>query len=77
MPTAELELYDAKAWLLSPVNIDVKAIAPVLNISRVHSAVHSVGVFKDVLPLPVRTQMSDELKVERRCSDTFRSMSLR
>ncbi len=43
VPTAELSLNHTKAWLLGPLNGGVKAIAPVLNITRIHSAIHSIG----------------------------------
>ncbi|THG94106.1 hypothetical protein EW026_g7297 [Hermanssonia centrifuga] len=42
VPTAELSLNHTKAWLLGPLNGGVKAIAPVLNITRIHSAIHSI-----------------------------------
>ncbi|RPD69725.1 acyl-CoA dehydrogenase NM domain-like protein [Lentinus tigrinus ALCF2SS1-7] len=43
VPTAELELRGTRAWLLGPPGEGVKCIAQMLNITRVHSAVHSVG----------------------------------
>ncbi|KIJ33756.1 hypothetical protein M422DRAFT_35386 [Sphaerobolus stellatus SS14] len=43
LPTAELSLNDTTAYLLSPLNKGVRTIAPVLNITRVHSAVGGVG----------------------------------
>lgn len=43
VPTAELELRGTRAWLLGPLNQGVKCIAMMLNITRIHSAVHSVG----------------------------------
>ncbi|RDX41943.1 hypothetical protein OH76DRAFT_1489063 [Lentinus brumalis] len=43
VPTAELELRGTRAWLLGHVNRGVKCFASMLNITRLHSAVHSVG----------------------------------
>lgn len=43
VPTAELELEGAVAYRLGAPGEGVKLIAPVLNITRVHSAVGSVG----------------------------------
>ncbi|OSD08165.1 acyl-CoA dehydrogenase NM domain-like protein [Trametes coccinea BRFM310] len=43
VPTAELELSGTRAWLLGPKDVGVRTIATMLNVSRVHSAVHSVG----------------------------------
>jgi len=43
VPTAELSLNDSVAYLVGPLNQGVKAISTVLQITRVHSAFHSVG----------------------------------
>lgn len=43
VPTAELTLEGAEAMRLGPEGAGVKLIAPVLNITRVHSAIGSVG----------------------------------
>jgi len=43
VPTAELSLNSARAWLVGAPNQGVKTITPMLNITRVHSAIHSVG----------------------------------
>ncbi|KAF8503214.1 acyl-CoA dehydrogenase/oxidase [Hysterangium stoloniferum] len=43
LPTAELSLNNTAAYLLSPLNQGVRTIAPVLNITRIHSAVSLVG----------------------------------
>ena len=43
LPTAELELTDAVGYLIGQLNAGVKTIAPVLNITRVHSSIDSVG----------------------------------
>jgi alkylation response protein AidB-like acyl-CoA dehydrogenase len=43
VPTAELSLNNTRAWLLGPLNGGVKAISAMLNLSRIHSAVHSTG----------------------------------
>lgn len=62
VPTAELELNNTKAWLLSPLNLGVKAITPVLNISRVHSAIHSVGSLQRCLA--IASAYANERRVE-------------
>ncbi|KAI9065647.1 acyl-CoA dehydrogenase NM domain-like protein [Trametes sanguinea] len=43
VPTAELELSGTRAWLLGPKDAGVRTVTTMLNITRVHSAVHSVG----------------------------------
>lgn len=43
LPTAELSLNNTEAYLLSPLNEGVRCITPVLNITRLHSAVGLVG----------------------------------
>jgi alkylation response protein AidB-like acyl-CoA dehydrogenase len=43
VPTAELSLNGTRAWLVGPLNGGVKTITHVLNISRIHSTIHSVG----------------------------------
>lgn len=43
VPTAELSLNNFLAYLIGPLNGGVKAISTVLQITRVHSAFHSVG----------------------------------
>lgn len=43
MPTAELQLEGTEAYLVGPLNEGVKAITSVLNITRLHCAVDSVG----------------------------------
>jgi len=43
LPTAELSLNNSLAYLVGPLNGGVKAISPVLQITRLHSAFHSVG----------------------------------
>ncbi|KAH6912831.1 acyl-CoA dehydrogenase domain-containing protein [Coprinopsis sp. MPI-PUGE-AT-0042] len=43
LPTAELSLRDTEGYLISPVNEGVKHITPVLNITRLWSAVTSAG----------------------------------
>lgn len=49
VPTAELSLEGAEAYLIGPLNEGVKHIASVLNITRVHSAVGSVGAIRRCL----------------------------
>lgn len=51
VPTAELSLIGTEAYLLSPLNQGVKSIAPVLNITRVHSAIASVGNLRRCLAI--------------------------
>lgn len=51
VPTAELELRDTRAWLMGPVNEGVKCVAMMLNITRVHSSVHSVGSLQRCLSI--------------------------
>ncbi|KAL4251826.1 acyl-CoA dehydrogenase family protein [Abortiporus biennis] len=51
VPTAELSLDGAEAYLLGPLNQGVKLITPVLNITRVHSAVASVGSIRRCLAI--------------------------
>ncbi|KAI0057809.1 acyl-CoA dehydrogenase NM domain-like protein [Artomyces pyxidatus] len=43
VPTAELSLTGAEAYLLGPPQQGIKCIVPVLNITRVHSAIASAG----------------------------------
>ncbi|KAJ6481448.1 acyl-CoA dehydrogenase NM domain-like protein [Mycena vitilis] len=43
VPTAELSLNGARAWRIGPPGAGVRGIAPVLNITRIHCAVSSVG----------------------------------
>lgn len=51
VPTAELELRGTRAWLIGPEGDGVKTIAAMLNVTRVHSAVHSVGSLQRCLAL--------------------------
>ena len=51
LPTAELSLEGTEAYLLGPLNQGVKYITPVLNITRVHSAVSSVGYIRKGLTI--------------------------
>ena len=46
VPTAELSLNNTEAYLLSPLNAGVKAITPVLNITRVHCAIDNLGCLR-------------------------------
>ena len=43
LPTAELSLDNSLAYLIGPLNGGVKTISTVLQLTRVHSAFHSVG----------------------------------
>ncbi|KAG8765550.1 hypothetical protein FRC20_007011, partial [Serendipita sp. 405] len=43
LPTAELSLTNSLAYLVGPLNGGIKTISTVLQITRVHSAFHSVG----------------------------------
>ncbi|KAI0685807.1 acyl-CoA dehydrogenase/oxidase [Cytidiella melzeri] len=49
LPTAELSLEGSEAYLVGPLNEGVKHITPVLNITRVHSAVSSTGYVRRCL----------------------------
>lgn len=49
LPTAELSLEGTEAYLLGDLNQGVKLITPVLNITRIHSAVASVGALRKCL----------------------------
>ncbi|PIL22483.1 hypothetical protein GSI_15171 [Ganoderma sinense ZZ0214-1] len=51
VPTAELSLQGAQAVLLGQPNHGVKLITPVLNITRTHSAVGSVGYLRKALAI--------------------------
>ncbi|THH16916.1 hypothetical protein EUX98_g9223 [Antrodiella citrinella] len=51
VPTAELSLDGTEGYLLGPLNQGVKLITPVLNITRVHSAVTSVGYVRKCLAI--------------------------
>ncbi|KAJ6564478.1 hypothetical protein B0H19DRAFT_1141190 [Mycena capillaripes] len=51
LPTAELSLNGARAWRIGPPGAGVRGIAPVLNITRIHSAVSSVGSLMRCLSL--------------------------
>lgn len=43
LPTAELELNNAEGYLIGSLNGGVRTIAPVLNITRIHSSMDSLG----------------------------------
>ncbi|KAF6766547.1 acyl-CoA dehydrogenase domain-containing protein [Ephemerocybe angulata] len=49
LPTAELSLEGTRGYLISPLNKGVKSITPVLNITRVWSAVTSTGHLRKCL----------------------------
>ncbi|OSD07275.1 hypothetical protein PYCCODRAFT_1430518 [Trametes coccinea BRFM310] len=51
VPTAELSIQGATAYLLGQPNQGVKLITPVLNITRTHSAVGSVAYFRKCLAI--------------------------
>ena len=51
VPTAELSLQGTQAILLGQPNHGVKLITPVLNITRTHSAVGSVGYLRKALAI--------------------------
>lgn len=51
LPTAELSLEGSEAYLLGDLHQGVKLIAPVLNITRIHSAVGSVGFIRKCLAI--------------------------
>lgn len=43
LPTAELSLNNTEVYLLSPLNQGIRCITPILNITRVHSALGMVA----------------------------------
>ncbi|KAK7016880.1 acyl-CoA dehydrogenase NM domain-like protein, partial [Favolaschia claudopus] len=51
VPTAELSLNGTRAWRIGAAGAGVRQIAPVLNITRVHSSVSSVGALMRCLSL--------------------------
>ncbi|KAI8994137.1 acyl-CoA dehydrogenase/oxidase [Trametes punicea] len=51
VPTAELSIQGAEAYLLGQLNQGVRLITPVLNITRTHSAVGSVAYFRKCLAI--------------------------
>ncbi|KAJ7489029.1 acyl-CoA dehydrogenase/oxidase [Mycena latifolia] len=51
VPTAELSLNGARAWRIGPPGAGVRQIAPVLNITRMYSAISSVGYLMRCLSL--------------------------
>lgn len=51
VPTAELSLEDTEAYLIGEFNQGIKNISPVLNITRVWSAVGSVGYLRRALAI--------------------------
>lgn len=51
LPTAELSLESTEAYLLGPLNQGVKNITPVLNITRVYSAITSIGNLRKCLAI--------------------------
>lgn len=51
VPTAELSIQGAEAYLLGKPNQGVKLITPVLNITRAHCAVGSVAYFRKCLAI--------------------------
>ena len=53
LPTAELSLESTEAYLLGTINQGVKSIASVLNITRIHSAIASIGNLRKCLAIAV------------------------
>ncbi|KAJ7643232.1 acyl-CoA dehydrogenase NM domain-like protein, partial [Mycena rosella] len=51
VPTAELSLNSTRAWLVGGANQGIKTIAPMLNITRIHSAIHSIGSLQRCLSI--------------------------
>jgi alkylation response protein AidB-like acyl-CoA dehydrogenase len=51
VPTAELELHQTRGWLVGGLGQGVKSVATILNITRVHSAVHLVGSLQRCLAI--------------------------
>jgi alkylation response protein AidB-like acyl-CoA dehydrogenase len=53
LPTAELSLESSEAYLIGVLNQGVKNISPVLNITRVWSAINSVGGLRKCLAIAI------------------------
>ncbi|KAJ3830780.1 acyl-CoA dehydrogenase/oxidase [Lentinula raphanica] len=53
LPTAELSLEQTTAYLIGTLNEGVKTIVPVLNITRVWSAISSVGALRRCLAIAI------------------------
>lgn len=51
VPTAELSLQDTRGWLIGELGRGVKTIVTVLNITRIHSAIHLVGSLQRCLAI--------------------------
>jgi alkylation response protein AidB-like acyl-CoA dehydrogenase len=51
LPTAELELNGTRGWLIGPLNGGVKTISTMLNITRLYSAITSVGSLQRALSI--------------------------
>ncbi|KAJ7108438.1 acyl-CoA dehydrogenase NM domain-like protein [Mycena crocata] len=51
VPTAELSLNSSRGWLVGALNQGIKTIAPMLNITRIHSAIHSIGSLQRCLSI--------------------------
>jgi len=51
VPTAEISIQNNKAWRIGTVPDGVKAIVPMLNITRLHSAIHSVSSMQRCLSI--------------------------
>jgi alkylation response protein AidB-like acyl-CoA dehydrogenase len=51
LPTAELSLENSEAYLIGDLNRGVKNISPVLNITRVWSAIASIGCLRKCLAI--------------------------
>ncbi|KAJ7054216.1 acyl-CoA dehydrogenase NM domain-like protein [Mycena amicta] len=51
VPTAELSLNGARAWRIGASGAGIRTIAPVLNITRIHSSISSVGSLMRCLSL--------------------------
>ncbi|KAF5366582.1 hypothetical protein D9758_008936 [Tetrapyrgos nigripes] len=51
VPTAELSLVKTRGWLIGPLNGGVKTITPVLNLTRIHAAIHAIGSLQRCLSI--------------------------
>ncbi|KAJ7125290.1 hypothetical protein C8R44DRAFT_618965, partial [Mycena epipterygia] len=51
VPTAKLSLNSSRAWLIGAANQGIKIIAPMLNITKMHSAIHSTGSLQRCLSI--------------------------
>lgn len=65
LPTAELSLESSEAYLIGDLNQGIKSISPVLNITRVWSAIASTGCLRKCLA--IAKAYAKVRKVQRGC----------